>query len=1207
MNTQKIENYNFTKVEKKWQSVWSASDKNKIIDKDKKYYVLEMFPYPSGNIHMGHVLNYTIGDIIARYKAANGFDVIRPLGWDAFGLPAENAAIENKSDPKIWTYSNIEKMKSQILKLGFEIDWDREMATCDEDYYKHQQKLFIDFFNNDLIYKKEAMVNWDPVDQTVLSNEQVIDGRGWRSGALVEKKNLKQWFVKITKYQEELLECINKLDGWPEKIRTMQKNWIGRSQGAEVEFEIENFIETTNFLLKPISIDDLEDLHALYSDPEVMQFSKKYCKTKSETERFLRLYIEEWGNKNNGVYGIFCKKTGEFAGRCRFEQLNDIDCGASISYFLHTKFQGQGCGFEIAKKMTEKAFTISENIGIAIKKENIKSINLAKKLGAKFLKEITINDENYGFVNAEYDQYLLTKENYQALHNLDDHDQKIKIFTTRPETLFGCSFVAISPNHPIAINVAKTNQTIQDFIDECNKGSVSEADLAVKEKQGIFTGIYAIKPVEKIANTEKISKIPVYIANFVLMDYGTGAIFGCPAHDARDFEFAKKYNIDIKRVLFSNPDSIIESDKFYTRYLGQEDLKDLEKLHSDHEDADLFKGCDLDPHRHINSAKAKFGMAIIDKKSGEFIGRASICNFDNQNGDRFITTQEREITYFIAKKYRGKGIGFEVSKLLCDFAFNNLGLENIVAVTDFSNQISEKILVNTGFKFIKESEIVGYGKERFFQLSKNDFKQKYPNVIDFSEDGNILKNSYFLDGLNSHEGKEKMIAEIEKYNIGSAKTTYRLKDWGVSRQRYWGCPIPMIHCQNCGSVPEKIENLPVKLPESVIFDGKGNPLAKNSEFLNCKCPKCGASATRESDTLDTFFDSSWYFARFLDNKNQTQPFNKKIVSELMSVDQYIGGAEHAVLHLLYARFFTKALCDIGYLDSKTREPFTNLFNQGMVLHEIYKDKDTGKYLFPNEVYKTSDGVFANIATKSEVQVFEPAKMSKSKKNVVDPDDMIETFGADAVRLFMTSDSPVDKDFPWSESGIRAAAKYLNRLYRTAIMVNDLKSNAQKADDESCGLTKKIIKESHKLIYFASREMQNFGFNKIIAKSRELHNLIDESKYDKNYTNAIIFGLESITKVLYPIIPHIANEIAEIIGFQANKYPEYDKNLIAENEFSIAVQVNGKLRGEVVMSGSFTENDVFLAAQKNESVMKYIDGKEITKVIFVPNKILSIVV
>lgn len=1185
MNTQKIENYNFTKVEKKWQSVWSASDKNKIIDKDKKYYVLEMFPYPSGNIHMGHVLNYTIGDIIARYKAATGFDVIRPLGWDAFGLPAENAAIENKSDPKIWTYSNIEKMKSQILKLGFEIDWDREMATCDEDYYRHQQKLFIDFFNNDLIYKKEAMVNWDPVDQTVLSNEQVIDGRGWRSGAVVEKKNLKQWFVKITKYQEELLECINKLDGWPEKIRTMQKNWIGRSQGAEVEFEID-YLPFDDIYFRAITLEDSDQIKSGYE--KISDFRPKNEDMDCTIDRYLK-----WQNELGFSRFAVCKKIDNkevligVAGPsvCRFDPEKIEICASFFERKDFDRYFGKTIEFlgKDAAVKTRKAvlFCPSEN--------NQGAHKVARSLN---LEKININSAHY---------YILSNPGQTS------QNSKIKIFTTRPETLFGCSFVAISPNHPIAINVAKTNQTIQDFIDECNKGSVSEADLAVKEKQGIFTGIYAINPVEKIANTEKISKIPVYIANFVLMDYGTGAIFGCPAHDARDFEFAKKYNIDIKRVLFSNPDSIIESDKFYMRYLGQEDLKDLEKLHSDHEDADLFKGCDLDPQRHIDSAKAKFGMAIIDKKSGEFIGRASICNFDNQNGDRFITTQEREITYFIAKKYRGKGIGFEVSKLLCDFAFNNLGLEKLVAVTEFSNQVSEKILTNTGFKFIKESEIVGYGKERFFQLSKNDFKQKYPNVIDFSEDGNILKNSYFLDGLNSHEGKEKMIAEIEKYNIGSAKTTYRLKDWGVSRQRYWGCPIPMIHCQNCGSVPEKIENLPVKLPESVIFDGKGNPLAKNSEFLNCKCPKCGASATRESDTLDTFFDSSWYFARFLDNKNQTQPFNKKIVSELMSVDQYIGGAEHAVLHLLYARFFTKALCDIGYLDSKTREPFTNLFNQGMVLHEIYKDKDTGKYLFPNEVYKTSDGVFANIATKSEVQVFEPAKMSKSKKNVVDPDDMIETFGADAVRLFMTSDSPVDKDFPWSESGIRAAAKYLNRLYRTAIMVNDLKSNAQKADDESCGLTKKIIKESHKLIYFASREMQNFGFNKIIAKSRELHNLIDESKYDKNYTNAIIFGLESITKVLYPIIPHIANEIAEIIGFQANKYPEYDKNLIAENEFSIAVQVNGKLRGEVVMSGSFTENDVFLAAQKNESVMKYIDGKEITKVIFVPNKILSIVV
>ena len=666
-----MDRYNSKEIEPKWQKFWDENDvfHAKIDPEKPKYYVLEMFPYPSGKIHMGHVRNYAMGDVIARYKKSKGFNVLHPMGWDAFGMPAENAAMEKKVHPRTWTESNIKDMKEQLRPMGLSIDWSKELATCDPDYYAKQQSLFIDMEKSGLVSRKISKVNWDPVDMTVLANEQVVDGRGWRSGALVERKELTQWFFNISNYSEELLKGLDALKEWPEKVRTMQSNWIGKSSGAEITFSIKN--STTEF-------------------------------------------------------------------------------------------------------------------------------------------------------------------------------KNIKVYTTIPDTIFGMSFLAISPNHPIAVNLSKRNKSLNNFCIECQNNLTSEETLETAEKKGIDTGIKVEHPFIRD------KKIPVFIANFIVMDYGTGAVFGCPAHDQRDFDFAKKYNLEILQV-------------------------------------------------------------------------------------------------------------FEP--------------ENV--------EMNEVIL--------KNSAILGEGR---------------------------MINSEFLNGKTTLEARKIVCNQLEKKGAGIEKTNYRLRDWGISRQRYWGCPIPMIHCEKCGLVAEKKENLPILLPEDIEFDRPGNPLERHRDWMKTFCPKCDSIAKRETDTMDTFVDSSWYFLRFTAPKDP-KPINKEAIDYWMNVDQYIGGIEHAILHLLYSRFFSRAMVKTGHLHEKFKEPFNALFTQGMVCHETYRD-GLGQWLSPEEVYHEKSGEIRKISDNSKVTKGASTKMSKSKRNVVDPKDIIEQYGADTARWFVLSDSPPERDIEWTESGVEAA-------------------------------------------------------------------------------------------------------------------------------------------------------------------------------------------
>ncbi len=828
-------------IEKKWQEFWDSTNAFKAeIDYSKpKYYVLEMFPYPSGRAHMGHLRNYTLGDVIARFKKSQGFNVLHPMGWDAFGLPAENAAIQNKTHPETWTLSNIESMKKQLLPIGLSYDWTREIATCMPDYYKHEQSMFLDFLDLGIAYQKESVVNWDPVDQTVLANEQVENGRGWRSGALVEKKKLKQWFLKITDFAEELLEDIEKLDKWPEKVRTMQKNWIGKSVGSTVVFKVKN------------------------------------------------------------------------------------------------------------------------------------------------------------------------------------QSDSITVFTTRPDTLFGASFIAISSEHEIAKQLSDTH--IKNFIKECNNMDTSEESLETTEKKGIDTGLKVIHPFDNSI------ELPIYIANFVLMDYGTGAIFGCPAHDERDHEFAKKYNLPIKQVV--RPES---------------------------------------PEWDINAS---------------------------------------------------------------------------------------------------------------------------PYTLD-----GIAINSQFLDGLDTKQAKEQAIERLRNINAGSKTVNYRLRDWGVSRQRYWGCPIPVIHCDDCGVVPVPKNQLPVELPKDVTFDKPGNPLDHHPTWKHTTCPKCGKPATKETDTFDTFFESSWYFARFCSPQAE-EGINKKAASYWLPVDQYIGGVEHAVLHLLYARFFTLALVKSGKLDIE--RPFNSLLTQGMISHETYKDS-TGSWVYATQVKKISEKAYHR-ATGEELIIGRVEKMSKSKMNVVEPDSIIDKYGADTARLFLLSDSPPERDLEWTDTGVEGCYRYIVKLYK---MVEDYisseKNNVGK-DNE------KLTRLTHKTIYNVTQDIENFRFNKAIARIRELTNYASELNVG---SDSLKFALQSIIGLLNPMIPHITEEMWQLLGNSnplINKiWPTSDPNLIKDEFVTIAVQINGKMRTTVDVPSDTTQDVVLEKALSLSSIQRQISDKTQKKIIFVPNKIINMI-
>ena len=857
-----MSDYNPATVELKWQDRWEAgkcfvADNNS--DKPK-YYVLEMFPYPSGRIHMGHVRNYTLGDLVARFRRAQGFNVLHPMGWDAFGLPAENAAMERGVHPGKWTIENISAMRAQLRGMGLSYDWDRELATCTPDYYQHEQRMFLKFMEQGLAYRKESWVNWDPVENTVLANEQVVDGCGWRSGAPVERRLLSQWFLKITEYADDLLDAIEGLDRWPDRVRLMQQNWIGRSEGARVRFAI--------------------------------------------------------------------------------------------------------CG------------TISEDIA------------------------------------AEADN--------------------IEVFTTRPDTLYGASFVALAANHPLAIAVAKGNAEATAFLAECAKLGTSEAAVETAEKKGFDTGLTVQHPLVVDC------RLPVYIANFVLMEYGTGAIFGCPAHDQRDLDFANAYGLGVIPVVL--PD-----------------------------DTDAA--------------------------------------------------------------------GFEIT----------------------------------------DTAYTGPGK---------------------------LFNSGPWDGMDVEEGKRAAIAALEAAESGTGQTTYRLRDWGVSRQRYWGCPIPVIHCDSCGLVPVPEADLPVELPEDIDFEAPGNPLSNHPTWKHVSCPTCGGDAIREQDTFDTFFESSWYFLRFAD-PHHPQGFSREAASYWMPVDQYIGGVEHAVLHLLYSRFFMRALRDTGYLEGD--EPFAGLMTQGMVCHQTFRDAD-GKWLFPTEVERDGDSWKVR-DTGAAVTAGRIEKMSKSKRNVVDPDVIIETYGADTARLFMLSDSPPERDMEWTEAGVEGASRFLKRIYRMAADLSLSTAGTQLPDSGAGG---DLVRAAHRAIDAMTADIEAFRFNKAVAQLYTLANAIGEVRGDEpSDLAARRFGVETLIRLLYPLAPHIAEEIWEQLGHAVmladTDWPKADPDMLTEDSVEIGVQVNGKLRDTVSLPVDADEDVARAAALASAGVIRYLEGREPRKVIVVRNRIINVVV
>jgi len=839
-----MENYNSTLVENKWQNFF---EKNKIFktknNNNKKFYCLEMFPYPSGNIHMGHVRNYTLGDVIANFKRLNGYNVLHPMGWDAFGLPAENAAFQNKLHPSDWTLKNISTMKSQLKRLGLSIDWSKELSTCDENYYKHQQILFSKFFKKNLVYKKESYINWDPIDNTVLANEQVIDGKGWRSGAIVEKKKLNQWFLNITKYSEQLLKSLDNLKGWPEKVRLMQQNWIGKSEGCEIDF-----------------ITDLKDV-------------------------------------------------------------------------------------------------------------------------------------------------------------------KIKIFTTRPETIFGASFIAIAVDHPFTENF-KTDQEFNKFKEIALKNINTESSLSKNEKLGFKTKFFVFHPFLN-------KKIPIYVANFILMDYGTGAIFGCPAHDLRDLEFAKKYKLEITPVV----------------------------------------------------------------------------------------TPEK-------------------SKIL---------------------PIKDEAYVDDGY----------------------------------------IVNSEFLNDLKLEEARKTILEKFKEKKIGDSKIIYRLKDWGISRQRYWGCPIPILYREDGKIilVPEK--DLPVVLPRDIDFSKPGNPLANHPTWKYTKCPETGMKAIRETDTLDTFVDSSWYFLRFCSPAEKDQPFNIDKANYWMPVDQYIGGVEHAILHLLYSRFFTLALQD--EYKFKFSEPFDNLFTQGMVCHPTFKTKDN-KWIFPKDVLQEKDLFF----TKDNEKVFkgDSQAMSKSKKNIVDPDDIIKVYGADAVRWFILSDSPPDKDIQWSESGIQGAHKYIQRIWKTYEKIKLYKKENEKIEN------KFLIKSNH-LIKDITNCIEKFHINVAVAKLYVFLNIINDELEKKNTKlEDIVNTYKKYLIIVSTFIPFISNECWEKItgknDLNEQNWPEAEDFSLTKENFDIVIQINGKKRAIINAIKDEDEENILSKSLAIKNIKVILDQKIIKKKIFLRNKLLNIV-
>ena len=878
--------YDPAEAEPRWQERWATERvfETRNDDPRPKYYVLEMFPYPSGRIHMGHVRNYTMGDVIARFLRAKDHNVLHPMGWDAFGMPAENAAMEHKVHPGSWTQQNIGAMKAQLKLMGLSLDWDRELATCDVDYYHQQQRLFLDFYDAGLAYRKNAMVNWDPVDSTVLANEQVIEGRGWRSGALVEQRELTQWFFKITAFADELLHSLDTLDRWPDRVRLMQRNWIGRSEGLRIRFEI------------------------------------------------------------------------------------------------------------------------------------------------------------YG--------------------NAVDEMEDIEVFTTRPDTLFGASFLAVAPDHPLAEQLGRKDRLLADFIAECHRRGTSAAALETAEKYGYDTGVRAKHPLRSDED------LPVYVANFILMEYGTGAIFGCPAHDQRDFEFATRYDLPIRPV-----------------------------------------------------------VAPVDR-------------FDD------------------------------------------------------------------------ESDLVAWLE----QFATGDEA--------YVDDGELI-NSDFLDGMSVPDAKDEVARRLEAATLSGApqavrQTNYRLRDWGISRQRYWGCPIPIIHCDECGVVPVPDADLPVELPSDVSFDSPGNPLELHPTWSNVACPSCGGDARRESDTMDTFVDSSWYFARFTDPK-ANRPTTRPAVNKWLPVDQYIGGIEHAILHLLYARFFTRAMKATGHLDLD--EPFAGLFTQGMVVHETYRHADGG-WATPAEVTIDDTGksrIARDKVTGEPVEIGPIEKMSKSRRNTVDPTDIIEEYGADTARWFVLSDSPPERDVIWTAAGIDGAHRFIQRVWR---IVSDAVAAPSWPDANAATLTDISIRAtdlrrlSHRTLQLVGDHFAALRFNVAVAKIYELVNAVAAIPQatrasDAGLARAHREALEIAIQLMAPMTPHLAESCWQAFGrtdlIAKRAWPDADLALLVQETITLPVQINGRKRSEITVSADATRERIEAQVLALDAVRKTLAGRKPCKVVIVPGRIVNVVV
>jgi leucyl-tRNA synthetase len=915
--------YNAREAEPRWQKLWderaiftTAND-----DPRPSYYVLEMFPYPSGRIHMGHVRNYTMGDVVARYKRARGFSVLHPMGWDAFGMPAENAAMANKVHPKAWTYANIAAMKAQLKSMGLSLDWSREIATCDPSYYKHQQRMFLDFLAAGLVERKQSKVNWDPVDNTVLANEQVIDGRGWRSGALVEQRELTQWFFKISAFTEELLSALDTLERWPEKVRVMQRNWIGRSEGLHVRFAL---------------------------DPAT-----------------------------------------------------------------------------------------------------------------------TPNGE-----------------------------RELEIFTTRHDTLFGAKFMAIAPDHPLATAAAARNPALAAFVAECKRQGTAAEIIETAEKQGFDTGIRARHPFDPDWT------LPVYVANFVLMEYGTGAIFGCPAHDQRDLDFVNKYGLGNTPVVCpegQDPASFVIADVAY--------------------DGD---------GRMINS-RFLDGMTIAEAK--EEVARR---------------LESATLPPPLPERGRSMAAGHR---------------EGVIAAADGSGPPPQP------------SPLQGKG-----------------------------------------------VGSASNSPVATRQVNYRLRDWGISRQRYWGCPIPVIHCGACGVVPVPVTDLPVELPEDIEFDRPGNPLDRHPTWKHVACPQCARLARRETDTMDTFVDSSWYFARFTNPWIADAPTERRAVDRWMPVDQYIGGIEHAILHLLYSRFFTRAMQATGH--AGVDEPFAGLFTQGMVVHETYRRAD-GAYATPAEVKieSVAEGRRASLLVTGEpVEIGPIEKMSKSKRNTVDPDDIMETYGADTARWFMLSDSPPERDVIWTEEGVQGAWRFVQRLWR---LVGDCAGVAVSAPADRPtafspdGLT--IRKAAHKALANVSEDVERLRFNRCVAHIYEFANALGASLGDLGAETgrvssdeawAVREAAEILIQLFHPMMPHLAETCWEALGRSTlvgeTHWPLLERDLLVEDTIVLPVQVNGKKRADVTVARDADAGAVEAAALALEAVQRALAGKPPRKVIVVPQRIVNVV-